>query len=148
MMEMALVVAMLNSPLTDPETELEHHCLIENAIYEAVGEGVKGMKLVTEVVMNRYESEYRSNRTYCGTIYHRLQFSWTRLPRESLRKYTRNEYLKAAQVVFSLMYGETERVLPRNVRHYLNKKESTDQTWYRPEAVVYEWKNHEFLIVN
>lgn len=148
MMEMALVIAMLNSSITDPETELEHHCLIENAIYEAGGEGQMGMKLVTEVVMNRYDAEYRSNKTYCGTIYHRLQFSWTRTPRESLRKYSLEEYQKAAQVVFSLMYGETEKVLPPDVRHYLNKKEAEDQSWYDPNSIVMEWKNHEFLRVN
>lgn len=148
MMEMALVIALLNDPITDPETELEHHCLIENAIYEAGGEGQIGMRLVTEVVINRYNANYRSDNTYCGTIYHQFQFSWTKTPRNSLRKYSDSEYQKAAQVVFSLMYGKTKRILPRNVYHYLNKGESEDQTWYDKSKVVLKWKNHEFLRTN
>lgn len=148
LLEMAFVAHLLNHSLTDPETELEHHCLIENAIYEASSEGEKGMRLVTEVVLNRYESEYRSDSTYCGTIYHKLQFSWTRIPESKRRVYSQNEYLKAAQVVFSYMYGDLDRILPQEVRHYLNKKEATDQSWYRPDMVVYRYKNHEFLMVN
>ena len=148
LLEMAFIVHLLNNSLTDPETELEHHCLIENAIYEASSEGEKGMRLVTEVVLNRYESEYRSDSTYCGTIYHKLQFSWTRIPESKRRVYSQDEYLKAAQVVFSYMYGDLDRILPQEVRHYLNKKEATDQSWYRPDMVVYRYKNHEFLMVN
>lgn len=145
---MAFVNHLLTSSITDPETELEHHCLIENAIYEAANEGPIGMRLVTEVVLNRYDAEYRSDSTYCGTVYHKLQFSWTRTPKNKRRKYTQDEYMKAAQVVFSYMYGDLNRILPRNVRHYLNKAEANDQSWYEPEMVVYRYKNHEFLVVN
>ena len=148
LLEMAFVIHLLNNSLTDPETEREHHCLIENAIYEASSEGEIGMRLVTEVVLNRYESEYRSDSTYCGTVYHKLQFSWTRISAKKLRKYSHDEYIKAAQIVFSYMYGDLDRILPRNVRHYLNKKEATDQSWYHPSMVVYRHKNHEFLRVN
>jgi spore germination cell wall hydrolase CwlJ-like protein len=145
LLEMAFVTHLLYNSITDPETEMEHHCLIENAIYEAAGEGLRGMRLVTEVVLNRYETEYKSNRTYCGTVYHTLQFSWTR--KNKLRQYSREEYEKAAQVVFSYMYGKLDRILPRNTRHYLNKAEATDQSWYNQENVVYTHKNHEFLVV-
>lgn len=148
MMEIALVLSLLNNSITDPETEMEHHCLIENAIYEAGGEGITGMRLVTEVVLNRYRNGYRTDSTYCGTIYWKLQFSWTRTPRERLRRYSDEEYVRAAQVVFSYMYDKTDRLLPQNVNHYLNKKEATDQSWYQPTQVVYQHKQHEFLVVN
>ena len=146
---MAFVINLLNNSIPDPEVDAETHCLIENAIYEASSEGTKGMRLVTEVVLNRYETEYRSDRTYCGTIYHRLQFSWTRTPKNKLRKYSQDEYHKAAQVVFSYLYKEDmPRILDRNVRHYLNVSESSDQSWFDKDMVVYQYKKHEFLIVN
>lgn len=148
-LEMSFVLSLLNNSIPDPEVDAEVHCLIENAIYEASSEGQRGMRLVTEVVMNRYDTEYKSDRTYCGTIYHKLQFSWTRIPRNKLRKYSQEEYEKAAQVVFSYLYQENmPRILDRKVRHYLNKKEASDQSWYRPDMVVYQYKNHEFLLVN
>jgi spore germination cell wall hydrolase CwlJ-like protein len=122
-LEMSFVLSLLNNSIPDPEVDAEIHCLIENAIYEASSEGQKGMRLVTEVVMNRYDTEYKSNRTYCGTIYHKLQFSWTRIPKSKLRKYSQQEYENAAQVVFSYLYQENmPRILDRKVRHYLSQQ--------------------------
>ena len=55
-----------------PKSELK--CLVDNAFYEARGEGMIGIFLVTQVVVNRSN---KTNESYCKTIYKHRQFSWT-----------------------------------------------------------------------
>jgi spore germination cell wall hydrolase CwlJ-like protein len=49
-------------------------CLIQNAYYEAFGEGVIGVLLVTQVVLNRAQIKKTS---YCSVVFEKYQFSWT-----------------------------------------------------------------------
>lgn len=142
MLELAIVAMLLNDH-TNPEAQAEQHCLIENAIYEAHGEGTRGMQLVTEVVVNRVNREYRGEWTYCNVIHDPAQFSWTL--EDTPREYSEEEYLEAGQVVLSVLYGELPKVLGENVTHYLNEDEATDLSWYDPNKVVLRHKNHQFL---
>lgn len=143
-LEMAMVISMLNSP-TPYDVEREHHCLIENAIYETIGEGMRGMQLATEVVLNRFDANYRGATTLCGVIYAPAQFSWTLKPKAERRAYTEQEYLKAAQVVFSVIYNQVPKVLDAQVLHYQNPKTATDRSWYQEQDVVLVHGNHHFI---
>ena len=145
-MEMSLVASLLASPV-QTEVDLEQHCLIENVVREASGEGVEGMRLVTEVTLNRYNVEYRGKFSYCGVVYDPKQFSWTNIREDRRRKYKDREYEKAAQIVFSYLYGDLPRLLPKNTFHYINVRHASDLSWYDPTKVVYRHKNHEFLIL-
>lgn len=144
MLSMSIVVALLADPM-NPVAEREHDCMIRNAIYEANGEGIKGMHLVSEVVMNRYERNYRGATSFCEVVYSPTQFSWTLIPEENRLEYTQDEYYRAAQVVLSLVYGEVERILPPSVLHYLNRHQATDLSWYDTSKVFAVYGNHEFL---
>lgn len=147
MLEMALVLSMLATP-TDGFVYREQKCLIENAIYEAANQGPKGMQLATEIAINRLDRNYRGAQNACAVIYAPAQFSWTLTPKEKRRAYTDAEYHAAAQVVFSVLYDEVDRILPGNVLHYLNKRDATDLSWYDPSKVVLSYRNHEFLALN
>ena len=55
-------------------SQSEFNCLTDNAYHEARGEGLRGMELVTHVVVNRAESRKKS---FCEIVYEPYQFSWT-----------------------------------------------------------------------
>ena len=55
-------------------SQSEFNCLTDNAYHEARGEGLKGMELVTHVVMNRAEGRKKS---FCKIVYEPYQSSWT-----------------------------------------------------------------------
>lgn len=152
---------------TDGMTRLQDKCFIENLIYESVGEDPEavrnvakelngefgaadknnpiGMRLTAEIVLNRLEEEHRGEFTLCSVIYDDFQFSWTRKPKSELRKYTREEYLAAAQVAYTYLYTNADRLLPVTVINYLNPKTSKDMSWYDPDKVVYKYRNHHYL---
>lgn len=144
LMAMALVAELLTAK-TDSRTEMEQHCLIENALYEASGEGPKGMALATEVALNRLDAGYRYKDTNCGVVHDNAQFSWTLTPEEGRRQYTESEYMKAAQVVFTYLYNAPDRMLPTNTLHYINPTTASDLSWYDSEKVVLRYKSHAFL---
>lgn len=145
-LEMAIVVALLGGG-QNPEADREQHCLIENALFEAIGEERIGMQLATEVAVNRVDSNYRGANSFCKTVYDPQQFSWTAIPEAQRYPYTEEEYHQAAQVVLSVVYEEVDRILPSHIRHYLNVSDATDLSWYDPSKVVYQHKNHQFLAV-
>lgn len=145
MLEMALVLALLNDP-QNPEASAEQHCLIENTIYESIGEGQRGMQLTAEVAINRLDVNYRGARSMCDVIKSPKQFSWVLTPKEERREYTEKEYNKAAQVTLSVLYNEVDRILPRNTLYYLNPETATDLSWYDEDKVVLAYNNHSFLV--
>lgn len=61
-------------------TEID--CLARNIYFEARGEGLRGMRAVAHVTMNRVRSQL-FRRTVCGVVYQPSQFSWTRGPARS-----------------------------------------------------------------
>lgn len=143
-LEMAIVIALLDDP-HNPKATAEQHCLIENAIYESIGEGRRGMQLVTEVALNRLDNGFRNVDSFCRTVYDPYQFSWTIIDEDSRLDYSQADYLRAAQVVLSVVYDEVDRILPPNVHHYINVRDASDMSWYDPNKVVYRHRNHQFL---
>ena len=144
LMEMALVIELMSGH-TDARVSLEQKCLIENAIYEAADQGPKGMALATEVALNRLEAGYRYKDTSCTIIHDHKQFSWTSTPVKERRKYTLEEERAAAQVVYTYLYENPKRMLPKNTLHYLNTRTATDMSWYDPKKVVLTYGGHTFL---
>lgn len=54
----------------------DEQCLAANAFFEARGESLQGMQVVSEVVINRTKARgYPSDS--CGVIFQKKQFSWT-----------------------------------------------------------------------
>lgn len=143
-LELALVISLLEDP-HNPVATKEQECFIQNAIYEAIGEGDRGMRLATEVALNRVEHQYRGARTMCDVIYHPAQFSWTAKPVEERLEYTQDEYHNAARVVLSVIYGAVPRLLPKDILHYQNPETATDKSWYDSEKVVLVYGGHHFL---
>lgn len=149
LLEMALVKALMDFP-HDPEADAMHKCMAENLIYEAADQGVIGQRLVMEVMLNRLEAGYTPE-DVCGMVYAPYQFSWTSTPQEKRRAYTEAEMLQAYQVVYSYLYQDEDQVeylLPRNTKHYLNVVSAKDLSWYDPDKVVYEYKDHQFLVLD
>jgi len=143
LMEMALVLAIKNSP-HNPVAQQEHKCVVDNIIYEAADQGVKGMRLVTEVTLNRANKE-TGDISFCKVVYKPYQFSWTSTDKSELREYSEKEENKAYQILYSYLYGNLDNLLPTNAYHYLNKNKATDFSWYTPSKVVYIYKDHTFL---
>lgn len=165
-MSLTAVLTFTNAT-TDGFTRNDHKCAIENLIYEAVGEDrasvlrIKkeldgkgelsvnnksvGMRLVMEVMLNRLDNGYRGAETFCNVVHHSKQFSWTSKDRSKRRAYKQEEYLAAAQVFYSYIYGGQSRLLPENTMHYLNKNTASDLSWYDKNKVVYSYKNHEYI---
>jgi spore germination cell wall hydrolase CwlJ-like protein len=143
LMEMALVLAIKNSPHSAVAKQ-EHKCLVDNIIYEASNQGTKGMRLVTEVTLNRIANKPNAV-SMCEVVYEPSQFSWTSTKKENLRKYTKEEENKAYQILYSYLYGDLNKILPSNVLNYLNTKIATDLSWYTPDKVIYRYKDHTFL---
>jgi len=144
---MIIIEDFVNNNQHNPRAAIEHHCMIENIIYESIGEGKIGMQLVAEVTLNRVDNQRygKSPEEICEVVYQRKQFSWTAIPEEERLVYTDDEYMQAAQVMYSVLYDELPRILPENVLHYLNRRDATDLSWYDPNKVVYAHLNHEFL---
>lgn len=144
---MTLTFALLGG-FTDAETEIQQRCFIENLIYEAADQGDKGMQLVAEVTLNRIDTGYRGATTFCHVVHDTAQFSWTATPKDQRRVYTKEEYLAAARVAFSVLYEKTPRILPKRTFHYLNVAKSGDLIWYDQKRVVYQYRDHQFLVLN
>ena len=146
MLEMFIVEDMLQGT-HNPVAKAEQHCMIENVLYEAIGEGTIGMQLVAEVTLNRVDNGYYQNtgEELCRVVYRPDQFSWTLIPQGDRLVYSEEEYMRAAQVVLSVLYDAVERILPPTVLHYINPRHATDMSWYDPSKVVYRHKNHDFV---
>lgn len=144
LLEMALVLSLLDNP-HNPEVTREQDCFIKNAIYEAIGEGPRGMQLATEVALNRLDANHRGARTMCEVIYSPAQFSWTMTPEEERLPYDDEDYHRAAQVVLSVLYDAIPRALPQDILHYQNPSTATDKSWYESEKVVLVYGGHHFL---
>jgi len=93
-----LVVLSLSFPVassaplrpTNYQYKLQHtkkdvECLAKNIYYEARGESQKGKIAVAQVTLNRVIHPSEFNKTICGVVYQKDQFSWTS---------TRKNYIK------------------------------------------------------
>jgi len=53
------------------------NCLAKNIYYETQGESLKGKIAVAQVTLNRVIHQQDFNKTICGVVYQKHQFSWT-----------------------------------------------------------------------
>jgi spore germination cell wall hydrolase CwlJ-like protein len=121
-----------------PKSELK--CLVDNAFYEARGEGHVGMLLVTQVVFNRAK---QSNESYCQTIYKKNQFSWTVM--KGLRKIPTETRKEIESLVLNVHYGLVEYVLPSHLSHALFYHANyVNPTWFKTRKKLGYWGNHVF----
>jgi spore germination cell wall hydrolase CwlJ-like protein len=119
-------------------------CLVDNAYYEARGEGIEGMMAVTYVVLNRAK---RTNKHVCSVIKAKGQFSWKSL---KLKKAKRLDALRAAQVAVLRTQAQTE-----NWEEYPGDAEGEkwkDQTkiqsayYFHSKSVLPSWAQKKVLV--
>ena len=58
-------------------TKKDLECLAKNIYFEARGESHKGKIAVAQVTLNRVIHSSEFNKTICGVVYQKDQFSWT-----------------------------------------------------------------------
>lgn len=66
-------------------TKRDLECLAKNIYFEARGESKQGKIAVAQVTLNRVIHTAEFNKTICGVVYQKHQFSWTNLPKQSIR---------------------------------------------------------------
>jgi len=121
--------------------ESEVTCLARNLYHEARGEGATGMKLVAQTTRNRvYSGEFPSS--YCGVVYERAQFSWTRKPEApiaDMRSWSLAVEIAAATIV------DIDNLPEFRATHYYNYREIGRPSWPQRYTEVARHKNHVFL---
>lgn len=85
------VSAVLGRPAHAGPQQAEIACLALNIYHEARGEGIKGMRAVASVVMNRVRSKLFPD-TVCDVVSQPAQFSWYR-PSHGMRTPRRVDYI-------------------------------------------------------
>lgn len=123
-----------------PLAKRELKCLVDNAFYEARGEGMVGMLLVTKVVSNRAK---QSKESYCTTIYKRNQFSWTLM--RDLRKIPDKNRKEIEYLVTMVHYGVIDHILPKHLSSALfYHADHVRPSWSKTYKKLGKWKNHVF----
>ena len=121
-----------------PKSELK--CLIDNAFYEARGEGHVGMLLVTQVVLNRAK---QSNENYCTVIYKKYQFSWTAMKR--LKKIPAETNREIERLVTMVHYGLVDHLIPNHLKSALFYHATyVKPYWSKKFDKLGYWGNHVF----
>lgn len=134
-----LITALMALPANATQYESEKQsvqCLLTNAFYEARGEGLKGILLVSQVVINRAK---RSNKTVCSVLKEPGQFSWKGRP----HKYPQQFAEEFGIDLLLLLRGET--VLNKSYQdvfyfHHVKLKPK----WSRHLKVATVYRNHVF----
>lgn len=93
----------------------ELHCMTENIIYEAAGEGVAGQIAVAQVTMNRV-NHIKYPKTICDVVNQPNQFSW--VGQANKRKYGTIEYSQTKIIALNVI---SKRVMIRELKeatHY------------------------------
>lgn len=66
-------------------TKRDLECLAKNIYFEARGESRQGKIAVAQVTLNRVIHQAEFHKTICGVVYQKDQFSWTNLPKQTVR---------------------------------------------------------------
>lgn len=107
-------------------------CLADNAFYEARNQGVKGMKAVIDVTLNRVKSKKYPD-SVCEVVYQRKQFSWTHQTRQKVTtKELENQYITALQLAASMSLG-----YGRGITH--------GSLWYHEQDILPKWAKSQKL---
>ena len=119
-------------------TSRDLRCLTDNLYHEARGEGLRGMRLVGDVTINRaLSSKYPNN--VCSVVYQRSQFSWTSNPR-SITEH--NMYSKAKDIAKQVLYRD------HDLSHgslFFYAHNVVTPGWRRHKTVMVTYRNHTFL---
>lgn len=125
-------------PITKQVIAVEQlSCLVQNAYHEAFGEGVTGVLLVTQVVLNRAKIKKVS---YCSVVFEEYQFSWTLT---APKKIKRKDWVFLERVITEFYIGL--RDVPKEFKtathfhaNYVNPY------WADQLEFLGSWKNHLF----
>ena len=66
-------------------TKRDLDCLAKNIYFEARGENRQGKIAVAQVTLNRVKHPEEFKKTICGVVYQKDQFSWTNLPKATVK---------------------------------------------------------------
>jgi len=67
----------INKQYKIKHTKKDVECLAKNIYFEARGESHKGKIAIGQVTLNRVIHQSEFNKTICGVVYQKDQFSWT-----------------------------------------------------------------------
>lgn len=126
----------------DPDTWTEHECLSRNAYFEARGEGVHGMALVTQTVLNRVNSNKRYfPNTACQVVRQKLTkgcaYAWfcdgkSDKPRDS------KAFEEAKKVATNALLGQYKDLV--KVKYF--KRCDTYSSFFNRLSYKFRYKNH------
>lgn len=113
-------------------------CLEDNIIYEARGEGLKGMMVVASVTMNRaFDNFYPDD--ICSVVYQPKQFSWTHEPQQKLKPEEKHA-IKTAKIVARMYITGVYKDITEGALWYYDK--DLNKEWARGKEVVMIHRNH------
>jgi len=114
-------------------TKRDLECLAKNIYFEAKGESLLGKIAVAQVTLNRVLHKQDFNKTICGVVYQKDQFSWTAQPNRKVQDHTqwKNSMHIATGILqgklflegFNALYFHADYIKPtwRKQRQYLKK---------------------------
>lgn len=117
-------------------SERDINCIVENAFHEARGEGLYGMLLVTQVVLNR--SDYRNN--FCEVVYKHKQFSWTD---KKVKKVPKEFKIKIKPILMKLVNYEIA-IHNKYSNAYFYHSVEIKPKWSKKVKYIGTYKNHKF----
>jgi spore germination cell wall hydrolase CwlJ-like protein len=112
-------------------TKKDVECLAKNIYFEARGETRQGKIAVAQVTLNRVKHPGDFNKTICGVVYQKDQFSWTSIPKQAVKDLKQwEESLAIAQNMlrgrlflenFDALYFHADYVKPqwRSTKQYI-----------------------------
>ncbi|NDF75227.1 MAG: cell wall hydrolase [Betaproteobacteria bacterium] len=80
------------------------NCLAKNIYYEALGEGLLGKIAVAQVTLNRVIHQQEFNKTICGVVYQKDQFSWTSSKHRIIKDY--KQWEEAKYIAIGVLQGK------------------------------------------
>jgi spore germination cell wall hydrolase CwlJ-like protein len=94
----------LNSNYIIKHTKQDLDCLAKNIYFEAKGESLPGKIAVAQVTLNRVLHKQDFNKTICGVVYQKDQFSWTAQPNPRVRDHS--QWKTSQNVAMGILQGK------------------------------------------
>lgn len=85
-------------------TKKDLECLAKNIYFEAKGENLLGKIAVAQVTLNRVLHREDFNKTICGVVYQKDQFSWTSQPNPRVRDHI--QWRNSLHVAMGILQGK------------------------------------------
>ena len=93
-----------NSNYKIKHTKQDLDCLAKNIYFEAKGESLPGKIAVAQVTLNRVLHKQDFNKTICGVVYQKDQFSWTAQPNPRVRDHS--QWKTSQHVAMGILQGK------------------------------------------